>query len=200
MRIRSVDPLVIEYYSDAYAMDAELLAASLWPDYGNGEGAWHTMALGYLAAQAGELAFTETRAEEDQIDWMDFLSEPSLSYLAGQMDYALSVDYVPYSNTLSTYISPAEAADRWSNLQTWFSIQNHFWVGAGPFYLDAFSYDNDTLTLQAYPAFPDPDDKWIDFNHTVAPVTAALNYEIGAPGSAFNLTVTNFPINHFPAI
>jgi hypothetical protein len=196
-RIPSLDPLVIELYTDQYVtMDAELNVRDLWPDwYGTGEIAWHTLALGYLAEAAGDLAFSSDKAEAAQIEWMNYLSGPSLDILAGYLDQAQNTNFIPYANTLGAFITPAEATARWSNLQTWYSNQGHFWVGTGPFYLDEASYENGNVILQRYPAFPDPADKWERFSHDATPVELTVNYTTGAPGSAFNITGTNFPIN-----
>ncbi len=196
-RITSTDPLIIEYYSDSGTRpDAELNIRDFWPDsIGKGEIAWHNLAVGYLADAAGALAFSSDKAETAQIEWMNFIGDPSLAILEGYLDQAQNTNFIPYANTLGAFITPAEATARWSNLQAWYSSQGHFWIGAGPFYLDEVSYDNGTVTLQRYPDFPDPADKWERFSHDATPVDLILNYTAGAPGSAFNITGTNFPIN-----
>jgi len=51
-----------------------------------------------------------------------------------------------------------------------------------------------TLTLQRNPTFPDEAGRWDQFSHDPTPASIEINYTTGAPGSAFNLTGTNFPI------
>ncbi|HBY06642.1 MAG TPA: hypothetical protein DEH22_02190, partial [Chloroflexi bacterium] len=194
-RITSTNPLVIEYYSNASALDAELMVKSLWPNYGYGEGAWHVMALGYLAEAAGDTAFTSAKADANQVEWLNFISEPSLTMLKGHLDQAQTDTFIPYANTLNTYISPAAAVARYANLQTWYTNQGHFWMGTGPFYLDAVSFNDGSATLQRYAPFPDLATKWESFSHDATPANLSINYTSGAPGSFFNITGANFPIN-----
>jgi len=51
LKIISTDPLVIEYYTNAIYLDAEWIAASavLWPEYAQGPGPWHVLAVAWLA-------------------------------------------------------------------------------------------------------------------------------------------------------
>jgi peptide/nickel transport system substrate-binding protein len=199
-RITSTDPLIIEYYTDTWYLDAELNVHPEWPNYGSGEGAWHTMAVGYLADADQTLAFYEAKADNLGIEWMDFISEPSITILKGYLDQAQIANYVPYSNTLNTYMTAGEAAARWANLQAWYATQGHFWLGTGPLYVDAVSHDDGTLTLQRFPDFPDPAGKWDHFSHDASPPALELNYDSGAPGSSFNIVGTNFPINSMASI
>jgi peptide/nickel transport system substrate-binding protein len=199
-RITSTDPLVIEYYTDAWVLDAELNVRTLWPDYGRGEGAWHNMTAGYLTEANGLLAFSEDKADALGWIWMDFLTAPSTNALWNLTQHAQTYNLIPYANTLGSYITPAEATARWSNLSAWYTARGHFWLGTGPFYLDTYSHSNGTLTLQRYAAFPDAAGRWDHFSHDASPATVELNYTTGAPGSAFNLVGTHFPINRFASI
>lgn len=202
-RITSTDPLVIEYYTDRWNLDAEWNVYPVWPTYSygdSGESAWHTMAVAYLAETDGTLAFTWGKANANGIEWMDFISQPSISTLKGYLDQAQAANLIPYANTLGAYISPAEATTRYNNLQGWYSSQGHFWIGTGPFYLDEVSYDPKMVTLQRFPAFPDPAGKWDEFSATGLQPTQETNYASGAPGSAFNVEGSNYPINCFATI
>lgn len=199
-RITSTNPLVIEYYTDAYMLDAELSVRPLWPNYGTGEGAWHNMAVGYLADANQALAFSADKADKLGIEWMDFISYPSTAILKGYLDQAQNTNFIPYANALGAYITSGEAITRWANLQAWHAAQGHFWLGTGPFYLDDVSHNDGTLTLQRYEAFPDPAGKWDHFSHDASPANLEMNYDTGAPGSAFNVVGTNFPINSVASV
>jgi len=198
-RITSIDPLVIEYYTDGFELDAERMVRDLWPEYGTEtirrEGAWHNMLTAWGTDVHQELAFTEDKANSLGIPWMDFLSEPSISLLYLYFDFFKDENWIPYEPTLGAYISPAEAAARYINLDNWYSNYGHFWIGTGPFYLGTFSKTQGTMTLQRYPAFPDPAGRWDHFNHDPTPPSLKLNYDSGAPGSAFNIIGENYPIN-----
>jgi len=192
-RITSADPLVIEYYSDEHQLDAELMVNDLWPDYGRGEGAWHNIAPGWYA-EGYELAFTEDKADDLSIPWMDFLTEPSLSWLSYWLDRPEEWGIIPYTNTLGSYVTLAEANARYDNLRNFYDMFGHFWIGTGPFYIQTYSHTLGTMTLQRFPLFADPAGRWDHFNHN-PPATVEINYDTGAPGSAFNIMGTNYPVN-----
>ncbi len=163
VRIVSEDPLVIEWYTDAFALDAELTVTTLWPQYGYGEGPWHMIALGALAEENQELAFSSDKADALEVEWMSYISGPSLDILAKYLDQAAAENYIPYANTLSQYITEDEAAERWANYKAWYEEMGHFWVGAGPFYLDKVFPLEHTVTLKRFEDYPDPADKWLRF-------------------------------------
>ncbi|NPA07197.1 MAG: ABC transporter substrate-binding protein, partial [Chloroflexi bacterium] len=163
VRIVSEDPLVIEWYTDAYNLDAELNVNTLWPQYGYGEGAWHTIAVGMLAEANQELAFTQDKADALEVEWMNYVAGPSLEILAKYLDQALNETYIPYEPTLGQYITKDEAAQRYQNLKAWYEDKGHFWVGTGPFYLDQVFPLEKTVILKRFEDYPDPADKWLGF-------------------------------------
>lgn len=176
-RITSTDPLTVEYYSDNYALDAELNVTSFWPEYGYGNGAWHNIAIGYLADAAGELAFSADKADANEIEWMSFISGPSLEILKAQLDTAEADGFIPYEPTLGQYLTAEEVMERYENLQTWYSRQGHFWLGTGPYYLNKVFTVEKTLTLTRYQDYPDAANKWARFG--TAPIAVV---EVDGPG------------------
>lgn len=167
-RITSTDPLVVEYYSDAYQLDAELnvgipTGSTLWPNYVYGEAGWHQIAIGNLADAAGELAYSADKADANEIEWMSFIGGPSLDILKKHLDQAVEDEYIPFASVLSEYITEAEAAQRYTNLQGWYARQGHFWIGTGPYYLDKVFTTEKTLTLKNNGWYTDPSDRWAQF-------------------------------------
>ncbi|MGI6740510.1 MAG: ABC transporter substrate-binding protein [Brevefilum sp.] len=175
--ITSTDPLVIEYYSDVWYLDAEYNVTSWWPYYDYGEGPWHMMALGILAETDEELAFSGDKSEALKVEWLSYISGPSLEILRENLDQALEEDYIPYAATLGKYISAEEAADRYNNLLDWYRIQGHFFINSGPFYLNKVFPVEKTLTLTRYQDYQDPSGKWDLFG---TPMIADL--EVDGPG------------------
>jgi peptide/nickel transport system substrate-binding protein len=172
VRILSTDPLIIETYDDKYQLDAELFFPEItypapytwWPQYAFGEGPWHTIAMGALAEENQELAFSTNKAGTLEVDWMNFISGPSLEILKKYLDQAASDGYIPFEPTMGNYVTADEAATRWANLQAWYDKQGHFWVNTGPFYLDKVYPVEGTLTVQRNPDYVDPSDKWARFS------------------------------------
>ncbi len=175
-KIVSEDPLVIEYYTDAFRLDAENnvsnFAAAYPSDYGQGQGAWHNLVPGLRADAATELAFSADKAGLNKVEWMSFIAGPSLEILKAQLDAAQAEGFIPYEPTLGQFVTAEEAAARYDNLQDWVRRYGHFWIGTGPYFLrQAFPVEG-TLILQHYDAYPDPATKWDRF--ATAPVPKVL--------------------------
>jgi peptide/nickel transport system substrate-binding protein len=77
------------------------------------------------------------------------------------MDWAAAENYIPYAPTLADYITADEAAERWANLQNWYSDKGHFWVGSGPFYLEEVDTTQKAVRLKRLEDYPDPMDRWL---------------------------------------
>jgi len=171
VKIVSTNPLVIETYDDAYQLDAETLVSGFglypnptwWPQYAYGEAPWHTIAVGYLAEANKELAFSTDKAGALSVEWMNFISGPSLEILKKYLDQADAESFIPYAATLGQYITADEAKARYENLATFYAEHNHFWVNTGPFVLDKVFPVEQTMTLSRYEAYPDNAAKWSRF-------------------------------------
>jgi peptide/nickel transport system substrate-binding protein len=181
-RITSEDPLIIEYYTDAYDLDAEnnitneVAAHPAW--YQCGEAGWHNIALGMMVEANGEAAWSSDKADANEIEQLNFIGGPSLEMLKAALDTAEAESYIPYAPTLSQYITAEEAAERYANLQEWYRRRGHFFLTTGPFYLEKAFPVEGTLILQRNEQFPDMADKWDRFAE--APVPEVL---VDGPGS-----------------
>lgn len=171
VRIVSTDPLVIETYDDFFSIDAEVMVSNnqvypnptWWPQYAYGEGAWHTLGLGYLAESNKELAFSTDKASALGVEWISYISGPSLEILKKYLDQAKTESFIPYAATLGEFVTVDEAAARYENLDAFYAEHNHFWVNTGPFFLDKVFPVEGTLTLTRYAEYPDKADKWSRF-------------------------------------
>ncbi|MEM0450878.1 MAG: ABC transporter substrate-binding protein [Nitrososphaerota archaeon] len=167
LRIVSEDPLVIEVYSDRIYLDAEWIAyeaaSMFFTDYTYGPGPWHVVAMGALAEEAGELAFSADKAQQIKGEWMNLLAGPSLPILAKHLDRAIQQQYIPYEKVMSKYVTKEEAVRRYQNLKNWYQSKGHFLVGNGPFYVERVDPTAKVVVLKAFREFPDPADKWARF-------------------------------------
>lgn len=167
-RIVSTDPLTIEYYSDIFNADAELNISPIWPlsPTGlSGENSWEILAISNLAESAGELAYSSDKADSLTIEQMSWVGGPSLEILKKYLDQAATESYIPYAPTMSQFITPEEAAQRYESLSNWYADHGHFWVGTGPYYLDQVFTTEKSLVLKNNPDFPDLADKWSAFSN-----------------------------------
>ncbi len=158
------------------------------------------LAIGILAEENQELAFTADKADALGIEWMNYIAGPSLEILAKYLDQAASENYIPYANTLGQYITEEEAKARWENYKAWYEKMGHFWVGTGPFYLDKVFPVEKTVTIKRFEDYPDPADKWLRFSEPkVADVTIEGPARVrAAEGATFDVVVT-FKGEPYPA-
>ena len=97
------------------------------------------------------------------MEWMSYISGPSLAVLDRQLAAALKESYIPYRNTLSEYISQQEATERYEKLRAWRQARRHFWVSNGPFYLYSVHPVEKIVVIRRSETFSDPADKWVRF-------------------------------------
>jgi peptide/nickel transport system substrate-binding protein len=158
-RIVSREPLTVEIYSDQIHPDAESIVAARAPD----TLPWHTLALGIRAEQAGELAFSSDKADRLRVDWLNMVAGPSLAILDRHLEAARKSNFVPYAETLASFLREGEPAERYRALADWRAERKHFWVGDGPFYLHSVHPLERVLVLRRSEYFSDPSDKWLRF-------------------------------------
>jgi peptide/nickel transport system substrate-binding protein len=166
-RITSTDPLTIEAYNDTYYSDAELNILPLWPasPFGlSGDNSWPILAISNLAEANGELAYTQDKADNAQIENTSWVGGPSLEILSKYLDQAAGESYIPYEPTLGQYITKEEADLRYANFKKWYDEHGHFWVGTGPYYLDKVFTTEKSAVLKQNADFIDLSDKWSIFS------------------------------------
>jgi peptide/nickel transport system substrate-binding protein len=177
-KIASTDPLVVEYWTDGWQLDAEWNVTTLWPGYvGNGEGAWHQIAVASLSEANTELAYSADKADANEVEWTSFIGGPSLEILAKYLDQAEAEGYIPYAPTLGQYITAEDAAARYANLKAWYADRGHFWLGTGPYTLGKVFLTEKTLTLRRFQDYPDMANRWDVFS-----VPKLAEVEIDGPG------------------
>jgi peptide/nickel transport system substrate-binding protein len=182
-KIVSEDPIVIEYYTDAYQLDAEnnvtnFRAMNFNAYWNEQEVGWHALTPGWLVEANGEAAFSADKAEALEAEWMSYIAGPTLDLLKARLDEAQAEGFIPYEPTLGQYITAEEAAARYANLQEWYRRYGHFWVNTGPYFLQKAFPVEGTLILQYNPDYPDMATRWEGFG--VPPIPEVM---LDGPGS-----------------
>lgn len=166
-RIVSTDPLSIEYYTDVWTQDAELIAgagaATLWPEYGYGNAGWHAIAVANWAEAEGELAYTPDKAVQAEVEQTNFVGGPSLEVLATYLQRGADEGYVPFAATMGAFVTAEEATARYNNLLDFYGQYGHVWSGVGPYILEQALLVEKTAVLVHNPNFTDLADKWAAF-------------------------------------
>jgi peptide/nickel transport system substrate-binding protein len=177
VRIVSTDPLVIEHYADNAQLDAENTVISWWPTYTYGDAAWHNMALMLAGEANGGFAFTPDKAEAASIERTNMIAGPSLEVFATELATAQETGFIPYEATLSQYITPEDAAARYTNLAEFARRYSHYYLGTNLYFLQGVFPVEGQAILQRYEPYPDAADRFAAFS---APALAEV--EVDGPG------------------
>ncbi|RLE70366.1 MAG: ABC transporter substrate-binding protein, partial [Thermoprotei archaeon] len=172
-KIVQEDPLIIEYYTDTWYLDAEWIAAdaagAFDANYDFGMAPWHTVAIGMLAEMNGLATFGATKADELGVDRLNYIAGATIDILAQMLDKAIAEQFIPYEEVLGNYVTVDEALARYDALKKWYEEKGHFWVGAGPFYLDTVDPVAKIVVLKANREYPDTADRWAIFSEPIIP-------------------------------
>jgi len=163
VKIISVDPLVIETYSDFYQLDAENSVTTWYPYYLRGPGPWHKLAVGILGESEGAFAFSSAKSDELEVEQISYIAGPTVATLDRFLAQATASAYVPYADAMAPYLADGEVAARYANLAAWKAQQGHYWVGSGVFYLERAFPTESVVQLTRNPNHPDPADRWASF-------------------------------------
>ncbi|MFO8035335.1 MAG: ABC transporter substrate-binding protein [Anaerolineales bacterium] len=175
-RITSTDPVTVEYYTDAYSLDAENNINNFraaFPNegglYAQGSAAWHNIVPAWLGEANGEMAFGPDKADKLEVDRTNYLAGPTLEAMKGYLETALADAVIPYEPTLGDYITEEEAVARYENLQAFVGRTGHMYLGTGAFYIQKAFPVEGTLILQRYPDYPDMADRYSRFAEAPIP-------------------------------
>lgn len=171
MRVASVDPLVIETWSDAGSLDAENAVNTWWPNYDYSDAAWHNMAIMLLGDAANKFAFTDEKATANEVERVNLIAGPTLASLAEDLATATEENYIPYAATLGQFITSDEAAARYANLNEFVRRNGHYYISTGPYFLSGVFPVQGQAVLQHYDAHPDHANRWSAFSAPAFPVT-----------------------------
>jgi peptide/nickel transport system substrate-binding protein len=163
VKIVSVDPLVIETYTDLWYLDAETVPYTWWPYYLQGPGAWHNLALGIFAESEEAVAFSSARADALGVEHLSYIAGPTIPLLDGYLQRAQATNYVPYADAMAPFLADGEVAARYANLAAWKAAKGHYWLGTGPFYLERAFPVESVVQLNRNPNHTDPAERWARF-------------------------------------
>jgi len=163
VRIVSEDPLVIETYSNSFQPDAENTVTHWYPYYAQGQGSWHMMALGLMAEEKEEAAFSSSKADALEVERLSYIAGPTIAILEAQLEEVLENGEVPYGDFLGQWVDDDEIQTRMDNYAEWFDRRGHLWVGTGPWYLERAFPVEGTVVMQRWPQHPDMATKWMRF-------------------------------------
>lgn len=166
-RIVSESPIVIEYYDNGFALDAEqnvgiLGLAPSWTHNSNGsQGSWSAVAAGNLVVLDGKAAWSEgASGESDTVEWLNYIDGPCKEYLKESYTKARDESYIPFEPTMGKYITKEEAKQAYQNTLDFFETNGHFHIGCGPYYVTDVQSVAGTITLSEYKDYKEDIHRW----------------------------------------
>lgn len=163
LKIVQKDPLIVEVYSDLFYPDAEWIASSR-SGYLFTTVPLQSLAVGILAEQNKELAFSAAKSDKLKVERASYIAGPALAILEKYRAQAFEQGFIPYENTLKEFITPEEAKERYRLLGEWYNAHKHFWIGNGPFFLDSVHPVEKNIVIKRFADFPDGPEKWLRFS------------------------------------
>jgi len=179
-RIVSEDPIVIEYYSDNFFLDAENNVTDLgtcsWTyDSTGAQASWSAVAAGNDVVLKGLAAWSEVAsAENDTIEWLNYLDGPSVEYLKDSYTELAASSYIPFEATMGAYITAEEAKAAYENGLAFHEANGHFFIGCGPYYVSHVMSTEGSITLTGYENYKEDRHRW-DF--LSAPKIATVEFD-----------------------
>jgi peptide/nickel transport system substrate-binding protein len=204
IKVISVHPLVYDLYVDSVALDAEVIAYNnmswMWFTYGFGTQSWHNMAVGLMSEARGLSAFSQPKATEKGIDWLNYAAGPTLAQMATNLAEAQITNFLPYANALGDYVTTQEIVSRYANLSRFMSNYGHMYLGTGPSFVANFDPLANIIVLNRFADYAFDLQQFLVFaepkmaNLTVSgPATVAIGSE-----AVYNVAVT-FKGEAYPA-
>ncbi len=195
-RIVQKDPLIVEVYTDQTNLDAETMATAaantFFPLYTQGNGPWHTLALGWQAEANKELAFSSGKATKLKIEWASYIAGPSLPIFDKYLTQFAAKPFIPYEKALSQYITADEATTRYKNAAAYLKQYGNLWIGNGPFFLYSVKPTEKIVTIRKFTGFTDDSTKWARFAEpkTVTVAVAGPNRVTVGQAAEYTFNVT----------
>ena len=157
--INLVDEDTIEVYVDYWHFDEGEIAAwaSMWSVV-----PWEISAAMEQAVLDGKVSFSRSGATSKNVNWLSLIVPNDAHMLRGYLEEFKAEKYVPNSvgDTDWSYTDSRYAA----SIQ-WISDRNHAVISNGPFYLDSYSPESRTITVNTFAdgVYPFDAGHWSDF-------------------------------------
>ena len=141
--IRILSPSSIQVYTDYWHFDDAEIAAKVT--------IWSTMPWEIYAAMeevvlSGNRAFSNAGSVENDVPWLSLLESEDSDLIKAALEDFVSNDTVP----AGLYDSSADQDSRYSSSIQWITERGNAVISNGPFYLDSYSPDTQTLVATAF--------------------------------------------------
>jgi peptide/nickel transport system substrate-binding protein len=182
--IKIIDKDTVEVYIDYWHPDETFIAyqADVWVGL-----PWEVYAVMDKAIANKELAWTDSRAEELGVEWLDLAKGPSIPILKKYLDELKAQNFIP--KAIEEFVTADEAKARWDALANWYSKMGHFQVSNGPFYFVKADTVANQITVRAFRDYVYPPNRWDELVIPKVPEISLKAPAEVAPGVAATFTI-----------
>ena len=202
--IKVINDTAMTVYIDYWHIDPTYIAAlaDIWTGT-----PWELYALMDAAVSDNELAFSDSKAEDLGVEWLDLARGPSLDILHEHLGELKAAGYIPDYMKDPDLPDCAKVTDdmataRWSALEKWYSGPitvsgheykdglGHFFVSNGPFYLESIDTVAKTITVKAFRDYVYKADRWDGLAVPIPKISLEAPAQV-VPGLPATINVTS---------
>lgn len=169
--VNLVDEDTIEVYVDYWHFDKGEIAAwaSMWSVV-----PWEISAAMEQAVLDGKVSFSRSGATSKNVNWLSLIVPNDAHMLRDYLEEFRAEKYVPDSIDRADWIY---ADSRYDASIQWINAHNHAVISNGPFYLDSYSPESRTITVNAFAdgTYPFGTGHWSDFETVKYPTIQDVN-------------------------
>lgn len=185
--IRYVDEDTIEIFVNYWHFDEGEIAdwAALWSSV-----PWEITAAMEKAVMDGKVSFSRSGATSKNVNWLSLIVPNDANIIKSYLQEFKEQNFVPKAlenNQNSSYFT-----DRYNASIKWILQKNHAVISNGPFYLESYSPESRTITVNAFEdeSYPFKIGEWKKFETAEIPTIKAINTEtIIQKGEPFELEI-----------
>jgi peptide/nickel transport system substrate-binding protein len=161
VRIASTDPLVIETWSNAGALDAENAVSTWWPSAALAYAVLPTLpgttwALMLRGEENGGFAFTAAKSTANEVEQTNLISGPSLAVFATELAAAAGRRVHSLRRHSGRVHQRGRCRRALQNLAEFARRYGHYYISTGPYFLSGVFPVEGQAVLSHYAAHPDP--------------------------------------------
>ena len=159
--VRVIDDDTIEVYQNYWHFDEAEIAdsAAVWAGM-----PWEIMSAMEKSVTDGKAAFSRSNAVASNLQWLSLVIPDDANMIKSTLEEFKQTNFVPPA--LADFESdPSYYKSRFDSTISWISQKNHAVISNGPFYLENYSPEARTMTINAFddPTYPFEVGHWNDF-------------------------------------
>ena len=170
--VRVIDKDTIEVYQNYWHIDEGEIAdsAQVWTAV-----PWEIMYSMEKAVTDGKLAFSRSDAVSKNISWLSLIIPDDAKIIKSNLEDFANTTSIP--NALSFVNDSNYFKSRYQASISWINKHNHAVISNGPYYLDSYSPEARTITIQSFddPTYPLPAGHWKNFEEISLPKIENIN-------------------------